>query len=75
MKVNLMNHKMATRMFTIMSKKGITSSRLCKVLNCDYPSFDLMIRGQRPCYGKWQKKIAEVLEVDRKELFREFYIE
>lgn len=26
-------------------------------------------------YGKWQKKIAEVLEVDRKELFREFYID
>ena len=69
---NQMTKRMANRMFTIMAKKGVTTSQICKLLNVSYPDFISATEGLHQFYGKWQKKIAELLEVDREELFREF---
>lgn len=71
-----MNHyitrPMINRLYKIMKDKGITTSQICKVLNVGYCDFKSMLEGKSPCYNKHQKKIAELLEVDRDILFREF---
>ena len=66
---NILAQHTIIRIYKLMKEKGITTSQMCKALNVDYPCFKAMLDGKQPCYGKWQKKIAEVLNVDRRELF------
>lgn len=61
----------ADRMYTLMREKGITSSDICRELNIEYPCFKAMLNGKQNCFGKWQKKIAELLQTDRHQLFKE----
>ena len=67
-----MNEKIKTRMYTIMKAKGVTSSQVCRLLNMDYPNWVAVMDGRCPIYNKQQRKIAEMLGVDRDVLFREF---
>lgn len=69
---NIMTPKMTDRLFSAMKAKGVNTSDLCKVLNVNYCNFKTMCDGLTPCYGKWQKKIANVLGMDREILFCEF---
>ena len=69
---NQITPTMKTRIYTIMSKRGISTNQVCKALNVAYPDFISAMNGQHPIYGKWQKKISELLGVPREELFREF---
>lgn len=71
-----MNHfltkKMIDRLYMTMKRKNISSNKICKALNIEYPAYKAMLEGKSPCYNKRQTKIAEVLDVDRAELFKEF---
>ena len=71
-----MNHymtkAMVNRLFKAMKDKGVTTSQLCKALNCGYCDFKAVMDGKSPCWNKWQRKIAEALKMDRGELFKEF---
>jgi len=67
-----MNRIMVNRLRKAMKVKGVTTSQLCKALNIGYCDFIAMCNGKSPCYNKWQRKIAEVLDTDREVLFREF---
>lgn len=69
---NQMTERTATRMFTIMGKKGISTNQMCRLLNVSYPDFMAAVEGKHQFYRKWQNKIADILEVDREDLFREF---
>lgn len=59
---NVLTKKDVDYLYTKMREKGVTTSQICKELNIDYPCFKAMIDGKQPCYGKWRKKINEMLE-------------
>lgn len=71
-----MNHYMTkvmvNRLFKAMKITDVTTTQLCKVLNCGYCDFKAMLDGKSPCYNKWQRKISETLGMEREELFKEF---
>lgn len=69
---NYITKEMKNRIFSVMRDKNVTSSDLCRTLNVAYPAFQATFDGKCPCYGSWQKKIAEALNVDKNELFKEF---
>lgn len=62
------------RLYSLMREKGVTSSDLCRVLNTHYQDLKATLDGRSPMFNKWQKKIAEVLCVDKEELFKELYM-
>lgn len=64
--------EITNRLYATMKNKGVTTNQICRELNIEYPDFKAMLEGRQPCFNKWQKKIANVLEVDRVELFKEF---
>ena len=66
---NVLTNADVTRMYRYMRLRDVTTSELCRELNIDYPCFKAMVDGKQPCYNKWQKKISEVLRIDRVELF------
>ena len=57
-------------MYVLMKYSNVTSSDICRELNIDYPCYKAMLNGKQPCYGKWQKKIAKILDADREQLFK-----
>lgn len=71
---NYVTKDMKDRIYACMRYRNITSSDLCRVLNVAYPDLKATFDGKSPLYNKWQKKIAEVLCVDKEELFKEFYM-
>lgn len=66
---NVIDKSDANRLYSKMREKGISTSEICRALNINYPCFKAMIDGKQPCYGKWQKILADILQTDRKELF------
>lgn len=62
------------RLYATMKRKNISTNQICRELNIAYPDFKAMLEGRQPCFNKWQKKIANVLGVERAELFKEFTI-
>lgn len=59
------------RLYSRMRDKGVTSSDLCRVLNVAYPDLKATFEGKSPLYNKWQKKIADTLNIDKEDLFNE----
>ena len=68
-----MTKPMVDRMYALMKAKGISTNHMCKLIGVEYPAFLAALNGKQPFFGKWQKKVAEELGVDRFELFHEFY--
>lgn len=68
-----MTQTMANRLYEEMRKKGLSSNDMCKILNVKYPAYINAVQGKAQFFGKWQKKICEVLGVEREILFKEFY--
>lgn len=66
------NTEMVDRLYSTMKSKGVTTNQICRELNIEYPDFKAMLEGRQPCFNKWQKKIANMLGVERAELFKEF---
>lgn len=64
--------EMTGRLYKTMKSKNVTTNQICRELNLAYPDFKAMLDGRQPCFNKWQKKIASILDVDRSELFKEF---
>lgn len=64
--------EMTDRLYATMKRKNVSTNQMCKELNIAYPDFKAMLEGRQPCFNKWQKKIANVLGVERDELFKEF---
>lgn len=71
-----MNHymtkTMVNRLYRYMREANVSTQHICNVLNVSYPDFIAAINGKHPFYNKWQRKICDVLRVDREDLFREF---
>lgn len=65
--------EMTSRLYATMKRKNISTNQICRELNIAYPDFKAMLESRQPCFNKWQRKIANALEVDRTELFREFF--
>ena len=63
------------RLYKLMRDNNVTSSDICRELNIDYPCFKAMLDGKQPCFSKWQTKIAQMLNVDKKILFKEMWNE
>ncbi len=66
---NVLTKEKVDNLFSIMKDKGISTSYLCKEANIEYTDFVAMCKGKHPCYKKWKKRIADVLEADSKDLF------
>lgn len=61
------------RLYSCMRSRFVSSSDLCRILNVEYPDLKATLDGKSPLYNKWQKKIADALNVDKKDLFKEWY--
>ena len=68
---NILSKRGVITLYSKMREKGISTSAICKALNIDYPCFKAMLDQKQPCYGKWQKVIADMLGISKKELFEE----
>ena len=68
---NVLTKQTIDKIYSLMREQDVTSSDMCRALNIDYPCFKAMLDGKQPCFGKWRKKIAEVLNTDRTQLFGE----
>lgn len=66
---NILNRSDVIRLYTKMREKDVSTSQICKALNIDYPCFKAMIDGKQPCYRKWKKTIADILQTDEEEIF------
>ncbi len=64
--------EITNRLYDTMKRKNISTNQICRELNIAYPDFKAMLEGRQPCFNKWQRKIANTLGVERKELFKEF---
>lgn len=66
------SREMTKRLYSTMKCKNVSTNQICRELNIAYPDFKAMLEGRQPCFNKWQRKIANTLDVERAELFREF---
>lgn len=67
---NIIDKETVDKIYALMHERGVSTSEICKKLNVNYMCFKAMLDGKQPCYKGWQKEIADILKVDRKELFK-----
>ena len=68
---NVLSKEEVDKLYSKMREKGVSASQICKVLNIHYQCFRAMALGKQPCYGKWRKVIADMLQTDKAEIFVE----
>ena len=54
-----------------MKKRGITTNKLAKLSNITPQDLYAALKGNKPMYTNWKKRIAEALETDVESLFEE----